>query len=118
MSKQANPSFFIMTIRLLSVHLSVHSNAFGNLCLTVDFTGCRGFVQRQGSVCQNGLFLTPVSGKKQSGRDKKGFFFPSKQARQFVDKNSNEGSYSAFTMQLFLKAFSTSFQGNSTFLTL
>lgn len=54
------------------------SNAFGNLCLTKDFTGCRGFVQKRTPVCQNGLLFTSFSGKCQNGKDRKRTFLPFK----------------------------------------
>lgn len=104
--EQANSSFFITTIKLLSVHLDVQMPLeicifLGILLVVVVLFRGRVLSARMG--CS----LLHSQGRSREERTKNGLFFPSKQARQFGDLNSNVGSCSVFTMQLFLKAFST-----------
>lgn len=74
MPKQANPSFFIITIRLF-VCTSGHWNAFGNLYLIADFIGCCGFVQRQSSAVTMSCSLLHSQERSRVERIKKRTFF-------------------------------------------
>lgn len=106
MSKQANPSFFIMTVRLLPVHLDIQMPL--EICVSLRILLVIAvFFRGRVLPARMGCSLLRSQGRSRGERIKKGLFFPSKQARQSGDKNCNVESYSVFTTQLFLKAFST-----------
>lgn len=104
--EQANSSFFITNIRLLSVHLDVQMPLEISVLLLILLVVVVLFRGRVLSA-RMGCSLLHSQGGSREERTKPRLFFPSKQARQFGDVNSNVGSCSVFTMQLFLKAFST-----------
>lgn len=102
---QANSSFFIMTISLLSVHLDIQMPL--EICVLLRISLAVVILFR-GRVLPARMGCSfPFPGKKQRAKNRKGLFLHFKEGKAVWGHNSNVGSRRVFTMQLFLKAFST-----------